>query len=54
MNEKSNILQDIDGAVPNPRMGITSQYNYLDVQDIDGASPKKLMGVFIRFINHLS
>eukprot|EP00347_Sterkiella_histriomuscorum_P013014 403366343 len=38
------IYQDIDGAVPNPRMGIQSQYDYLNVRDIEGAAPKRIMG----------
>ena len=31
--------------MPNPRMGIKSEYDYLNVNDIEGASPKKIMGV---------
>ena len=31
--------------MPNPRKGLTSDYDYIGVKDIEGASPKKIMGV---------
>jgi len=37
-------IKDIDGATPNPRMGIQSQYDYLNVSDIEGAQPKRIVG----------